>query len=332
MLRVGLIGCGGIGAVHARCWMSMGDRVTLSAIADFNRKNANEISAQCGAVVYGDAIEMMKKEKPDIIDICLPTFLHARYVEEALRYSKKIIVEKPICLNEQEAAGLIDITKNSEACVLVGHVLRYFDSYRYLRDITHKQTYGKLIEADFYRLSGKPIWVKDYDNVDRTGGMPLDLHIHDADFIRYIMRTEPSDVYSAVIKGAHGEVSHIRSTYIYDDAVINAEAAWNYPTSMKLRSGFRALFENAAIVENDGTITVYPEGMEEFVPEFNEKMIVDSGINLSDISGFVRELNSFVDYFEGKEDAEAVTLEDAIGSFRLVQKELQTATVLGGKK
>lgn len=329
MLRIGLIGCGGIGAVHARCWFAMKDRVTLAAIADFDTQKAKELATGCGATVYNDAVEMMKREKLDVVDVCLPTFLHAKYVTEAMNYTKRIIVEKPICLKEDEAQKLTDAQKHWGATVLVGHVLRFFDSYKYLSCLVREGTYGKIKEGYFYRVSGKPVWVKDYDNADKTGGMPIDLHIHDVDFIRHIMGGDPCDIYSTVMRDDRGVTNHIQSTYVYKDAVITSESAWNYPTSMMLKSGCRVLLEKAAVtISDEGIVTVYPEGSESYIPSLGEKDIVDSGINLSDISGFHKELSCFVDYFEGKRNDGVVTLADAVGAFRLVNKELKSAKLI----
>ena len=100
MLKVGLIGIGGIGAVHAKAYNSLKNKVTLTAIADFNEEKAKEIAKESGATVYRDAKEMLEREQLDLVDICLPTALHAEYVLAALDHVKNVLVEKPVCLTQ----------------------------------------------------------------------------------------------------------------------------------------------------------------------------------------------------------------------------------------
>ena len=76
-LKVGLIGCGGIGAVHARCWMSMDKNVKLVAIADKNVERVQKIVGECGTTIYKNGFTLLEQEELDVVDICLPTFLHA---------------------------------------------------------------------------------------------------------------------------------------------------------------------------------------------------------------------------------------------------------------
>lgn len=128
MYKVGLIGCGGIGAVHAECWLSMKQDVQLVALSDTMLSRAEKFADRVGAKVYSDGYEMLETEELDIVDICLPTFLHTRYLEKAMQHVKNVIIEKPICLTEKEAQTLLDAEKRTGALVQVAHVVRFTDS------------------------------------------------------------------------------------------------------------------------------------------------------------------------------------------------------------
>ncbi|MBR2507338.1 MAG: Gfo/Idh/MocA family oxidoreductase [Bacilli bacterium] len=333
MLKVGQIGCGGIGGIHACCWKNLQDKVQLVAVADFNVAKAKEISKDCGAKVYEDAIQMLENENLDIVDICLPTFLHAQYVIDTMKYVKNIIVEKPLCLNAEEAEEIKKAAQKYGATVLVGHVVRFSDTNDYLAKLIKSGEYGRVIEANFYRISPKPVWVKDYENVNKTGGMPIDLHIHDVDYIRYIMGSDPKDVESIVIRNENGIVENIWSSYFYDGAVIHAEASWIYPVCMKFKKSARVRLEKAVVEFSDNNIlTVYPEDGEAFSQTFAEKNM-DFGINISDMMPFYNELSSFIAYIEGDKKAKVVTLDDAIAALKLVIRELDTAKAcVAGRK
>ena len=325
MLRVGLIGIGGIGAVHAKAYNSLQNKVTLAAIADFNEEKAKEIAKESGATVYRDAKEMLEKEQLDLVDICLPTALHAEYVLAALDHVKNVLVEKPVCLTLEEAEKLLAKEKETGGRVHVAHVVRFTTQYAYLKNIMDSGVYGKLITADFHRFSPKPTWVFDYDNPKRTGGMPIDLHIHDADYVRYLMGGDPDDVKTVASATEGGIIRHLWSTYFYGDTVITAEASWDFPVSMPFNRGFRAVFEKATVsLEAGFGVTVYPEEGEAFQPTLPERVKMDLGINIKDFGTFLYEIETFVDaILENRESP--VPLSEAVEALRLVQRELSCA-------
>ena len=324
MLRVGLIGCGGMGAVHAKVYEALSDRVKLIAVADFNTERAEELTKACGAKVYKDAHEMLAKETLDLVDICLPTALHAEYVMAALDHVKDVLCEKPLCLFEEEADDLLAKARQTGGKVHVAHVARFCTEYMYLKDVCTDGRYGKLLTADFYRLSPKPVWVKDYDNPKKTGGMPLDLHIHDVDYIRYLMGGDPDSLTSTVNYAQNGNARWIWSSYFYGDAVVTAESSWDLPASMPFTKGFRVHFERATLVLAGGMLTVYPEDGESFVPALEKRITMDLGINVNGFGTYLYEITAFIDAItEGKESP--VPLSEAADAIRLVRKELALA-------
>ena len=325
MLRVGLIGCGGIGAVHAKAYNALKDKAVLVAIADFNQEKAKETAKESGASVYKDANEMLEKEQLDLVDICLPTALHAPFVTAALDHVKNVLVEKPVCLTLDEAEALLRKEKETGGRVHVAHVVRFTTEYDYLKKTAESGVYGRLLAADFHRLSPKPTWVFDYDNPKRTGGMPIDLHIHDVDFVRYLMGGDPDRVTATAAITENGIIRQLWSTYTYADAVITAEASWDLPVCMPFDRGYRAVFEKATLILSKETgLTVYPEQGEPFAPALPERIKMDLGINVKDFGTFLYEIETFVDaVLEGRESP--VPLCEAVQALRLVQKELSYA-------
>ena len=78
MLKVGLIGCGFMGAMHANCYKNI-KGVELAAVADIRADKAKALVGDTCAEIYSDGMELIDRASVDIIDICLPTFLHAKY-------------------------------------------------------------------------------------------------------------------------------------------------------------------------------------------------------------------------------------------------------------
>ncbi|MBO5070256.1 MAG: Gfo/Idh/MocA family oxidoreductase [Roseburia sp.] len=326
MLRVGLIGCGGIGAVHARCWLMLHEEVRLVAIADSNRERANQFiqNTMTEIRIYSNYSEMLEKEILDIADICVPTFLHAEAAVKAMRWVKNIIVEKPVCLMVTEAEQMLKAEKEYGSFVQVAHVVRFTESYSFLKKVVKDGTYGKIVAGYFSRISPRPMWMAGHDDVNRTGTMALDMHIHDADFIRYLMEEEPDDVDSWVIKDENEVIQHIWSSYRYGKVRLVAEASWDYPIHMPFSQTFRVKLENAAIVlGRDGDLTVYPNDGNPFVPVLEEKKEVDLGINISDIAPYFKEIQYFVHRIQSGKKNGIITLADAVKSLELVNEEMR---------
>ena len=92
MLKVGLIGCGFMGQMHANCYKNI-EGVTLAAVADIRKEKAEDIAKGTDAAIYGDGMELIEQADVDVIDICLPTFLHAKYALAAMEKVSYVFVE-----------------------------------------------------------------------------------------------------------------------------------------------------------------------------------------------------------------------------------------------
>jgi len=324
MLKVGLIGCGGIGAVHAECWLKLSDKARIVAIADATPQKAKKYADQVGARIYSDGMELLKNEKLDIVDICVPTFLHAIYVLEAMNYVKNIMVEKPICLKEEEAQILLVAQKKTNTRVMVGQVNRFTPSYSFLKEIIDSVKYGSIVSGHFSHISPRPIWMKRHDDPNVTGGVGLDLHIHDADYVRYLMNREPDNVDSWGTHDKDGYLQHLWSSYRYGNVLLTSEASWDYPANFPFHETFRVKLEHAALLLDDkGMLTVYPSDGDAYVPELDSPMMMDMGINVSDMGPFLKEITYFLSTIIQDVPLEIASLPEAVASFRLVKKELE---------
>ena len=329
MLKVGLIGCGGMGSVHATVWSEMTDKAELVAVADLNQDRWQKFADKLGAKFYTDAYEMMENEDLDVVDICTPTVTHAVFAINATKHVKHIIVEKPICLYDEEAELLLKAQKETGATIHVAHVTRFTPQSRYLKRLVDTGIYGKIVTADFHRFSPDPAWVVDHNNPAKTGGMAMDLHIHDVDFVRYIMGGDPDGLNSTVHKRADGTVDHIWASYRYGDAVISTECSWDYPLSMPFSRGARVRFEKATVIyASDRPLTVYPEEGEAFTPELEATETRDLGINIKSYGDFNRELNCFADAILDGKKKSPVPLFEAISAMRLIRRELSEAELI----
>ena len=154
--------------------------------------------------------------------------------------------------------------------------------------------------------------------------MGLDMHIHDADYIRYLMDGEPDKLDTWGTRDENGSVQHIWSSYRYGNTLLIAEASWDYPANLPFAATYRVKLEHAAVVlDAQGTVTVYPAEGEPFAPDLEPAMIMDLGINVSDMRPYYNEISYFTEAILHNSPDGIASLSEAITSFRLVHKELE---------
>jgi UDP-N-acetylglucosamine 3-dehydrogenase len=107
MLKVALVGVGGISGAHIPAWESMDD-AELVAICDIRPERMENYPDKRH---YTDFDEMLEKEDVDILDICLPTFLHADFAVKAMEKGINVICEKPISLKREDVQRVYSITR-----------------------------------------------------------------------------------------------------------------------------------------------------------------------------------------------------------------------------
>ena len=322
MLKVGLIGCGFMGAMHANCYKNL-PGVTLAAVADIRRDKAEALANGTDAVIYADGMELIENAELDVIDICLPTYLHARYALAAMDKVGYLFVEKPLALTVAEGE---EMRKKSEATgtrVQVGQVIRFWDEYVALRDIVKSGKYGKVVNANFRRISPRPDWGWEDWLLDetRSGGAAQDLHIHDIDFVLSLFG-EPKSFFS--IKNSHGENnSYVNTVLAYDGFPVSVEGTWDLPGSYPFTATFRVVFEGATIENAGGKFMCYTKaGAQEITIEKKALAASNAGGNISDLGGYYNELLYFTERAAKGEPIEEATVADALASLAFVKKEI----------
>jgi UDP-N-acetylglucosamine 3-dehydrogenase len=180
-MNVLLIGCGGIGAIHAEKIVSGG--MTLAAVADTDAARVTAIARKYGATAYTDAEKAMRHPGLDAVGIATPTTTHLKLVEAAARAGKNIFCEKPLAGSLAECEKIVKAADKMGVKLFVGHVVRYFQEFDTIRDQIKKGAIGKPGFIRTFRGGIIPSgWFRDYK---LSGGVTLDCCIHDFDWIRY---------------------------------------------------------------------------------------------------------------------------------------------------
>ena len=323
-LRIGILGCNYMGSTHATCY-SLLDDADVVAVADLNEEVAKSVADKLGAKVYTDAAKLIEECELDALDICLPTFLHARFALQAMEKGiPYLFIEKPVALNNEECKQLLDAQKKSGTQIQIGQVLRFYDEYVYLKKLIDEKTYGEVVNATFKRLSPSPTWSSNnwVRNTKLSGGAVVDLHIHDIDFMLYVFG-QPKK-YDFVKNSRGEENSYVMTVCDYGDFAVTVEATWNLPPSYPFNGYYRVVFENAVIELERGKLTLYDaDGAREVKPytEIQVKTEFAAG-NLSDITGHLRELKYFTDCMKADAPIEKATLPEAVRSLEFVLNEI----------
>ncbi|HEX4840611.1 MAG TPA: Gfo/Idh/MocA family oxidoreductase, partial [bacterium] len=182
-MRVAIIGTGVMGKVHAEAWSQ-----TDARVAAFVGKKGTEgeTLADAYGVRFATTLEAVAHDI-DVVDICTPTHLHLEFCLRAAAVSKHVICEKPLALTVAEGQRMIQACRAAGVRLLVAHVLRFFPEYRMAREIAAR---GDIGEPAVLRLSRCTFRPRKADNwyVDpaRSGGMMLDLMVHDFDYARWV--------------------------------------------------------------------------------------------------------------------------------------------------
>ncbi|MBE0696782.1 MAG: Gfo/Idh/MocA family oxidoreductase, partial [Anaerolineaceae bacterium] len=145
MIRVGIIGMGGMGWFHASRFFQL-PGVQLVAIADIRpdrleAKNAPQINIEnrvsppdLSAVQhYPDADRLIAGAEVDLIDICLPSYLHAPYAIRALKAGRHVLCEKPMALNVADADAMIAAAHESGRKLMIAQCIRFWPEYQFLK-------------------------------------------------------------------------------------------------------------------------------------------------------------------------------------------------------
>ena len=289
MLKVAVVGVGGISGAHIPAWEEIKE-VELVALCDIRQERLDQYPKKRH---YNDFKEMLEKEEIDILDICLPTYLHADYAVMAMEKGINVICEKPISLKEEDVERVYSTAKKNNVKFMIAQVLRFWPEYELLKEIFDTQKYGKLLSGTMTRLGCYPKWSWDGWMMDekRSGLTPFDLHIHDLDFMVY--------AFGAPKKVAHQfrsklpDQDFISVTYDFGDFSINSEASW-YATCYPFTAEFRFQFENALVANENGKMMIYLRNDEKI--DLSENAEGDTGdINLPKSDAYANEIKYFLD-------------------------------------
>ena len=332
MIRVGLAGSGFMGNTHAQCYKLM-PNAKLAAIASVDEASGAALAAETGAAHYRDFNRMTKKEKLDMVDICVPTNMHADFMVRAARRGLNILVEKPIALTLRQADRAINEIEKAGVTAMVGHLIRFWPEYVVLADYIKDKKFGAYKSGIFSRITQRrktgTSWQEWLYDPAMAGSPAFDLLSHDIDFIRMILG-EPRH-FDAVCSQCEGRTEHLFVILDFGGGMTaNIEIGWDYPPNYPFMMGYRVVFEKGAMEFNskaEPTLSAYSADGTTETPELPIPEIPRAGTtgNVPSIAGHYAELSYFVDCLEKGTKPERVPLIESRNSLELDLKIVKKA-------
>lgn len=326
MIRVGIIGAGFMGNTHAKAYTNINSS-KLVAICDKKEATVRKLADEYKCEYYTDVDLMLKEKEIDVIDICLPTFLHEEYVYRSAQASKNIICEKPITLDLEKLDGMIKEVEKNKVQLFVGQVLRFWPEYVKAKEMYDNGELGQLKYVFAARLSEHPKWSEWYKRPENSGGGLLDLHLHDIDFMCWLL----GDVQS-----------------VYATGQKNQSGSWNYVSSiLHFKSGVSATIQGVMEMENGypftmdlklvGSKKTYEyimragQNLEDINSSSRNIYIYDNGVvenyKFSEVDAYQVELGHFIECLENEKASDIIDIYQArkvLATIEALKESLET--------
>jgi predicted dehydrogenase len=224
-----------MGTVHARQYAKMAD-VEL-AIFDLDAARLADLGAQTGATVVNSREDLVSWA--DVIDVCLPTDLHADACHAAIAAGRAVFCEKPVARDLASAVDVVKAADKANVPFMPGQVVRFFPEFARGTKMVRDGAVGNAAVARTRRGGGAPSgagnWFMDHA---RSGGVLLDLAIHDFDWLRWTLG-EVTQVRARRTGKDHGPEYALTVLTFASECLGHVEATWMDP------GGFRTSFEVA---------------------------------------------------------------------------------------
>lgn len=232
MVRVGVVGYGTMGRVHSQALQAIPE-AQLVVVADADPERRAQAQRDYGVDTVSSIEELLRAEDIDLVDICTPTYLHESHFAEAIKAGKHIFCEKPLARTLEEGQRMLELSSGYDKKIGIGHVVRFMPAYESIRKAVLDGEIGGAAVARTFRGGAKfpQGWHDWFADFDLSGGVILDLTIHDIDYLRWLF----GDVERVYAKTTHGRTTaHLEWAFILlrlkNGVMAHVEGSWaNYP-------------------------------------------------------------------------------------------------------
>lgn len=335
-VNVAVVGLGFMGITHIKSYQQL-PNARIVAVCDAVRLPVDGILTGVSGNIHGtDAInlgkdirtykkleELLADPAVDLIDLCVPTPLHAPQATAALQSGKHVLCEKPLARTSAIARDIVQVAKSAKGFFMPAMCMRFWPGWAWLKDLKEQGNYGKILAARFRRVSAPPSWSRDsYFKGGDSGGALLDLHIHDTDFVQFLFG-RPTAVYATGQSRFSGAIDHVVTQYhVPGGATVYAEGSWLLTSGFNM--SYTVIFERATIDFDSARGADALHLMEEGKPV---QVVKPDGVD-----GYVEELRHLLASIQSGKAPTVVTPADGLSAVQICEaeeKSIQTGGVVG---
>lgn len=191
-VRLGIIGVGRIGRIHARNIEYLVPGAQLIAVSDMMEEAARQVATELQVpVVETDYHQLLKREDLDAVVICSSTDTHAQIIEEAAAAGKHIFCEKPIALQIDRIEHVLAEVEKTGVKLQLGFNRRFDPGFRKAQQMIAD---GRIGAPQLVRITSRDSAPPPLAYVKLSGGMFLDMTIHDFDMARFLLGEEVQEL------------------------------------------------------------------------------------------------------------------------------------------
>ncbi|HHW14935.1 MAG TPA: Gfo/Idh/MocA family oxidoreductase [Firmicutes bacterium] len=228
-LRVGILGLGFMGGMHARLFSQM-PGVRVVAVADTLPERRETVAAALGADAYESFQRVLEREDVDAVSICLPDAAHRVPAVMAAERGKHILLEKPIATTLKDAAAIAEAVQRSGVVTMIGFLLRYEPRYASIKAALEDGTIGDIVHMYTRRNSPRSHGPRRYGS---AGNLTYHVAVHDLDLLHWYSRAPVERVYAErarrVLTGLGLDDSIFATLRFADGSIACLEYSWVLP-------------------------------------------------------------------------------------------------------
>jgi UDP-N-acetylglucosamine 3-dehydrogenase len=265
VIQIAIIGAGTMGTIHAQSCRNL-PNATVTWVADEDEGRAATLARTCGARSTTDVDAALAADDVDVAVVTVPTPLHRTITERAAARGKHVFCEKPIARTLADARAMVAACERAGVLLTVGHVVRFFPEYARIHALLKEDAVGTVGVVRAARLNANPALARPwYGNPDWSGGVVVDLMIHDLDTLRWYF----GEVERVYAHGLSGTIEHPASDYALavlrfaNGVIAHVEASWahaSFRTSIEIAGSaglLRHVSEESSVIRIERTA---PEG------------------------------------------------------------------------
>ena len=297
-LNVGIIGAGRIGSLHAKSIAYSVPTAKVVGITDVFAENAQKVAKELNILkIYKDYKEMLADSEIDAVLICSSTDTHADIAIEAAQAGKHIFCEKPVDLTPEKVRAVIEAQKKAGVKLQVGFNRRFDHNFAKVKSMVED---GEIGDVHIIKITSRDPAPPPAEYSAVSGGMFLDMTIHDFDMARFLSGSEITEVYAnatCLVDTAIGEAGDVDTAIIslkFDNGAVGVidnsrKAAYGYDQRIEVFGS-----KGAAVAANDTETNVTFMGengvvsdkplyffLERYMQSFRDEMLqfVDAVLN-----------------------------------------------------